>query len=176
MPEKGDAAMMYSDNEKKFVIVLNRKIALPQLLNAMGHLAVGMQALALDDDARRFHRYDGADGSRYAEISHWPVIVLQANNGNQLRTLRAGAIAADVPCQAFITAMLGASADDQIQKTKSTEDDKADYVAVMLYGAAEMLQGLTRKFSLFSQTIGNVVDAGGQVANVVTEPATANET
>lgn len=147
--------MLYSDNQFKFVAVLNRKVPLPQLLNALGHLAVAMQAVSKDAVADRVHDYLGADNTSYAKISHWPFIVLQANNGNQLRTLRSAALAAGMPCQSFVDAMLGSSADDQIQKTKATADDAMEYMAVLLFGQSDALRDLTRKFSLFNQPATN---------------------
>lgn len=83
-------------------------------------------------------------------ISHWPVIVLQAKNTNQLRTLRSAAISAGVPCQAFTETMIGRSAEDQIQKTKTTDEKSIEYIAVFLFGKNEDIQGLTKKFSLFT--------------------------
>ena len=142
--------MLYADNQFKWVAVLNRKAPLPTLLNALGHLAVGMQALPLSEEAKQFHNYGGADGNPFAAISHWPVIVLQGNNSNQLRTLRSAAAASGLACQTFVDTMLGSSAADQIEKTKTTDDEKIEYIAVMLFGPAEALQALTRKFSLFS--------------------------
>lgn len=33
---------MYEDNQHKWVAVLNKKVPLPQQLNALGHLAIGI--------------------------------------------------------------------------------------------------------------------------------------
>ncbi len=143
--------MNYADNQFKWVAVLNKKVALPQLLNALGHLAVGLRPQCIEEAAGFFHSYEGADGKQVASISNWPVIVLRADNGNQLRTLRANALTAGLPCQAFLDTMLGTSAEDQLQKTKTTADDKAEYFAVMIFGKSDVLQTLTKKFSLFTQ-------------------------
>ena len=117
--------MMYADNEYKWVAVLNRKAPLPQLLNAVGHLALGMRSQCKEEAAGFFHDYEGADGRLMSTVSHWPVIVLQANNANQLRTLRAAALDAGLPCQAFVDAMIGQSAEEQIRKTRATDDSTA---------------------------------------------------
>lgn len=142
--------MLYSDNEYKWVVVLNRKVPMPQLFNAVGHLAVGMRAGCQDEAARRFHDYEASDGKRLSTVSHWPVIVLQADNSNQLRTLRASAIDSGVPCQAFVDAMVGRSAEEQMLKSKTADESGLEYFAIFLFGKAEDLRVLVKKFSLFT--------------------------
>lgn len=142
---------MYADNQYKWVAVCNRKVQLPQLLNSVAHLALGMRAHCNDDVTGFFHNYEDSDAKLMSAISHWPIIVLQANNGNQLRTLRAAALAAGIPCQAFADTMLGQSAEDQLRRTKATGEDNLEYFAVLLFGKTEELQVLVKKFSLFAQ-------------------------
>lgn len=143
--------MKYMDNEHKWIMVLNRKIMLPQLFNAAGHLALGMGSRCHEDVACHFHNYKDFDGRLVSVISHWPVVVLQAKNSNQLRTLRSAAIAAGLTCQAFADTMIGESAEDQMLKTKETDEGSIEYFAILLFGKHEQLHGLTKKFSLFTQ-------------------------
>lgn len=144
--------MLYVNNEWKWVVVVNRKVSVPQLLNAIAHLALGMLKQCTAEAAGLFHNYDGSNGQLTSVISNWPVIILQANNSNQLRTLRAALLAAGLPCQAFVDTMIGESAADQIERTKSTDENNVEYFAVMAFGRAEEdLRPLTKKFSLFSQ-------------------------
>jgi hypothetical protein len=157
--------MTYADNQYKWVVVLNRRAPLPQLLNAVGHLAVTMQTVCEDTDARRVHQYDGVDGTTYAVLSHWPVIVLKANNGNQLRALRQAATTAKIPCQVFVDTMLGGSAEAQLARTKAALPGSMQFIAVFLFGPSEALNRLTKKFSLLTDVS---VDVSG--------PPTAQET
>lgn len=143
--------MMYTDNEYKWVAVLNRTVTLPQLLNAMGHLALGMPRQCQEETAGLFHSYEDSDRRLMSTISHWPVIVLQAKNSNQLRSLRSAAVAACLTCQAFADTMIGRSAEDQMQKTKTTDEKNIEYFAVFLFGKNDDVQGLTKKFSVFTQ-------------------------
>ncbi len=144
--------MMYADNQFKWVIVVNRKVPIPKVLNAIGHLALAMPTQCKVEAAGYFHSYEGPDGNLMSSISNWPVIVLQANNSNQLRTLRDAAIAASLPCQAFVDTMIGHSAEDQMQKTKTTNHNTVEYFAVMVFGESDRdLRPLTKKFSLFAQ-------------------------
>jgi hypothetical protein len=142
---------MYADNQYKWVVVISRKAPIPTLVNAATHLALNLPAQCGDSAAAHFHNYEGSDGNVISSISHWPVIILQAENSNQLRTLRIAAQAAGVPCQAFVDTMLGPSAAEQLRRTQATSDSDLNYLAVALFGDASVLRALTKKFSLFAE-------------------------
>lgn len=154
-----DNCVMYADNEYKWVAVLNRTIPLPQLLNAISHLALGARN-DWPEPAGHLHEYEDSDRKPIAVISHWPVIVLEAKNSNQLRALRSFATAAGFKCQAFANTMIGESADDQLQKTKASDEMNLDYYAVLLFGPSAILHGMTKKFSLFKGLRGHAQALG----------------
>ncbi len=52
-------------------------------------------------------------------------------------------------CADFVDTMLGASAEEQLDATRRGVDASFDLLAVCLFGPAEKLDPLTRKFSLF---------------------------
>jgi hypothetical protein len=140
---------MYADNDYKFVAVLNERIDLPKLLNALGHMTAGLVAQAPNPGAMRFLRYEDANGGAHPAISHYPFIVLAARNGNQIRTLRQAAIEAGIIYNDFVDTMLGTSAEDQLMKTRATKEMDLQYYGICLFGPADLLNGMTRKFSLF---------------------------
>jgi hypothetical protein len=141
--------MQYADNNFKMVAVLNRKIAVPQLMNALGHMTAGLIAQC-DPGRLSFLRYEDADGSSHPAISRYPFIVLSAKNSNQVRTLREAAIRERMVYNDFAASMLGSSAEQQLHQTKSTKELDLDYFGICLFGEASALNALTRKFSLFS--------------------------
>lgn len=147
--------MNYADNDYKFVAVVNRKIALPRLLNALGHICVGLTSLALGDDigAMRFLTYKDGSDTEHPAISHWPFIVLEAKNGNQIRTLREVARTNGILYNDFVDTMLGHSAEHQLQQTASAQETDLDYFAIVLFGSSQQLQPLTKKFSLWSKCL-----------------------
>jgi hypothetical protein len=141
--------MIYKDNEYKFVAVLNRKVPLPQLMNALGHMTAGLTSQCNYQDLA-FLRYQDGDGSVHPNISRYPFIILSAKNGNQIRTLRYAALQQGIHFTDFVDTMLGSSAEDQLQRTRSTKEVNLDYFGVCLFGNAAKLDELTRKFSLFT--------------------------
>jgi hypothetical protein len=128
-------------------------VPLPQLLNAICHLALGVRN-NWPEPADHLHEYEDSDRQPMAIISHWPVIVLEAKNSSQLRTLRYSAAAAGLKCQAFANTMIGDSAQDQFQKTKAADEKNVDYYALLLFGRSDLLHSLTKKFSLFKESRG----------------------
>jgi Protein of unknown function (DUF2000) len=140
---------LYTDNSSKFIAVLNRKIELPKLLNALGHMSVWLTSLAEDVTDMQFLAYSDADSGSHPAISHFPYIVLAADNSNQIRTLRAAAIAGGILYNDFTSSMLGMSAEDQQNQTQNTKEIDLEYFGICLFGSAEVLQPLTKKFSLF---------------------------
>ena len=139
----------YDNNQYKFVAVLNKKIEVPKLINAVGHISAGITSLIKDQGEMNFLTYLDGDGGLHPAISEYPFIVLSAKNENQIRTLRKAAIEQEIVYNDFVDTMIGSSADDQLTQTKSKIDKDLDYWAIVLFGRAEELDLLTKKFSLF---------------------------
>lgn len=138
---------MYEDNSRKFAVVLNRKHPTGLLLNALGHLSVGLAADLGSEEADLLD-YENKEAALSARISRWPVIVLGAKNGNQVRTAYDAALDAGLAANVFVTAMLGESAEDQLRQTAEASADDLDFVAAALFGSAEQLAPITKRFSL----------------------------
>lgn len=140
---------MYSDNDRKFVVVLNEKIEMPRLMNALGHMTAGLVGHQNGHGDFAWLRYQDADGGVHPAISRYPFIILAAKNSNQIRTLRQAAIDQGLGYNDFVHTMLGSSAEDQMEKTRGTPESALEYFGICLFGPAEPLAPLTRKFSLF---------------------------
>jgi Protein of unknown function (DUF2000) len=139
---------MYADNEKKLVAVLNRQIPLPQQMMALGHMAVGLSSLYPIIESMHFHCYEDADGGLHPAISHFPFIVLEARNSDQIHALRKAAREAGLRYNDFVNTMIGTSAEEQLQATRSTRESDLEYFGIVLFGPSEVLAPLTRRFSL----------------------------
>ncbi|WP_264319661.1 DUF2000 domain-containing protein [Zarconia navalis] len=141
---------MYADNDSKFIAVLNRKIETPKLMNALGHMTVGLMAKLPAVDKSKPLKYEfEASWADPSLISLYPFILLAAKNNNQLKTLHLRANELGVCHNAFTDSMLGSSASEQQQQTKEVETDNLTYFGIVIFGATEQLTDLTRKYSLF---------------------------
>jgi hypothetical protein len=142
---------MYADNQYKFVAVLNPKIEIAQLMNALGHITAGLIAETKNLEEMQFLKYEfQADWATSSVLSLYPFIVLKAKNSNQLKTLHHSASETGIAHNVFTDSMLGNSAIDQIEATKNTNPQDLIYFCVVLFGKSDRLATLTRKFSLFS--------------------------
>lgn len=137
---------MYTDNTMKFTVVLNKKHPVGMRMNALGHLSAGLSRRVADSiDLLEYHSPELGFTSL---ISRYPVIALSADNNNQLRRLWSAVLESSVAYNVFTTSMIGTSATEQLVATAASTTDDVDFVGVMLFGPADVLDPLTRKFSL----------------------------
>lgn len=108
---------MYSDNEKKFYIILNRNHEPATLFNASCHLTAGITDLI---EQREFHHYPSSLDGVSANMSHYPIVILQAKNSSQLSNLILKCKEEGVLSNFFTTTMLSHSAEQQIADTANT--------------------------------------------------------
>lgn len=137
---------MYEDNEKKLYVILNRNHEVSTLMNASCHLSSGITVCA---EGNVFDEYQNASSGLKANLSHYPVVVLQAKNSSQLATATQKANEAGITYNFFTSTMLSHSAEQQISDTLNTELDKLDFIAIALFGDSEALKPITKKFSVY---------------------------
>lgn len=138
---------LYQDSSYRTVLVLNKKWISDagKLMNAAGHALQGLMSKL--GDAPQFLTYDHSDGA-LATISTFPIVVLVAENSNQLRTLSDSADAASIACNVFVTEMFGASAEEQLAATRAKAKVDLDFISVAMFGPADVLRPHTKRFSL----------------------------
>ena len=139
----------YIPTTHKFVAVLNKKVPAGQIMNALAHAAAGLAGSYDKVEEMRFDDYIDKDGNKHSHISDNPFIVLQADNGNQLRTLRNNLIEAGVHFNDFTSTMTVGTYAEQQERTSQTPEAELEYWAVCMFGEAEKLAALTKKFSLW---------------------------
>lgn len=135
------------DTARKFVAVLNKKVEIPKLMNALGHMAAGISGAHPED--KNFLQYQDADEGIHPNISHFPFIILRADNGNKIRTLRKQAQELGVECVDFTESMSIGTSAEQLQKTAEISEENLEYFGLCLFGETEKINALTKKFSLW---------------------------
>ncbi len=133
----------------KFVAVLNKKIPVPNLMNALGHMAAGLSASYQNIPDMRFDSYVDQDGGIHKSISDNPFIILAADNSNKIRTLRNSLIEREIHFVDFTSTMTVGTYFEQQQRTKETPEAALEYYGICLFGPIEQINELTRKFSLW---------------------------
>jgi len=133
----------------KFVAVLNKKVPVGNLMNALGHMTAGLVGAYPDIKGMRFASYFDKDGGEHQSISDNPFIILAADNSNKIRTLRNELKTAGVHFVDFTSTMTVGTYAEQQDRTKKTPEPELEYYGICMFGAAEQLRELTKKFSLW---------------------------
>lgn len=141
--------MQPEDLTHKFVAVLNKKIPVGNLMNALGHMAAGFAGSAPNLAEMRFDNYFDKDGSKHPSISDNPFIILSADNSNQIRNLRNELINASIHFTDFTSTMTVGTYKEQQERTKQTPEIELEYWGICFFGPKEVLNSLTKKFSLW---------------------------
>jgi hypothetical protein len=133
----------------KFVAVLNKKVPVGSVMNALGHMSAGLAASYTKSDEMRFDNYQDADGNAHPHISDNPFIILQADNSNKLRMLRVALIEAGIHFVDFTSTMTVGTYAEQQERTRSTPEAELEYWGIAMFGEIERLAAPTKKFSLW---------------------------
>jgi hypothetical protein len=133
----------------KFVAVLNKKAPSGSVMNALGHMAAGLVGSYPNSSEMRFDTYVDKDGGQHQSISDFPFIILQADNANQIRTLRTKFLEAQVHFVDFTSTMTIGSYQEQQERTKNTPEAELEYFGICAFGDVEKLNPLVKKYSLW---------------------------
>lgn len=136
------------ENQKRFVAVISKKVEVGRAVNVLGHLSVSLANQLSDGDAV-YTDYRDLDGNVHPNISHYPFIVLRADNSNKIRKLRQEALDKGIPFSDFTHIMVEGGSEVQQQTTKNTPEAELEYLGICLFGETETLRELTKKFSLY---------------------------
>ena len=138
--------MAYIDNEYKYFVALFSKYGAGPLLNAAGHVLLGLEKKMRSSD---FLEYRTGDSKLESAISKWPVIVLKTDRQSLLKKMHLMAIELNFPVNAFIEQMIGSSAENQMEQTRSVTHEDAKFMAVAVFSKSDELLEVTKKMSLF---------------------------
>jgi len=137
------------ENSYRFVAVLNKKIEIGKLMNALGHMTAGLAGKVGVGEDMCFLEYKDKDGGIHPGISHFPFIVLSSDNSNKIRTIRSEAVKIGLPFTDFTSTMTIGTSQDQVEATEKLSESEMEYFGIVLFGKTEELRGLTKKFSIF---------------------------
>jgi len=137
------------ENSKRFIAVLNKKVPIGRLMNALGHMTAGLAGMNNQDLKMCFLQYEDAEGGTHPNISHFPFIVLKAENSNQIRTVRNEAVRSGIIFTDFTSSMTVGTSEEQQKATRETEEINLEYYGICLFGVTLELREFTKKFSLF---------------------------
>ena len=137
------------EKSKRFIAILSKKAEIGRLMNALGHMTAGIAGGTARADEMCFLQYEDKDGGPHPNISHFPFIVLKADNSNKIRKVREEALARKILFSDFTTTMTVGTSREQQDATRNTPEAELEYLGIVLFGQTEELKEFTGKFSLF---------------------------
>jgi hypothetical protein len=137
------------ENLKRFIAVLNKKVEPGRVMNALGHMTAGLAGGSGKASDMCFLQYQDKEGGSHPNISHYPFIVLKADNSNKIRTVRNECIARGIPFSDFTSTMTIGTSQEQQDRTRSTAEADLEYYGIVMFGPTEILREFTGKFSLY---------------------------
>lgn len=137
------------ENSKRFIAILNKKVDTGKQMNALGHMVAGLSGGFDNPEELCLLQYEDKDGNKHPNISHFPFIVLRADNSNKIRRVREEAISRNIPFTDFTSTMTVGTSEEQRQATKDTPEEELEYYGICLFGSTSELREFTGKFSLY---------------------------
>jgi len=131
----------------KLVAIMNEKIEIGVVMNALAHMCIGFGA-TIGKEPLRLSNYIDADGNSHPNISEMPFIILKANS-NKIRNLRTEASLQGIQFVDFTHTMTIGTYLEQLEKTKQTKEEELVYYGIVMFGEWDKVTELTRKFSLW---------------------------
>lgn len=133
--------------KNKLVAVLNKGIEPGKAMNALAHMCVGLGA-KIGETNLRLTNYQDADGGQHPFISEIPFMILSENN-NKIRKIRQSALAHGILLNDFTDTMTIGTYQEQIERTKQTQEVDLVYYGIVLFGDWASVTELTKKCSLW---------------------------
>jgi len=145
-----DFNQLPNENSKRFIAILNKKIETGKLMNALGHMTAGVAGGSNSSQEMCFLQYEDKNGGIHPNISHFPFIVLKADNSNKIRKVRNEAMQRGIPFSDFTSTMTMGTSEEQISATKNSMEEELEYYGICLFGDTDILREFTKNFSLFT--------------------------
>lgn len=134
----------------KFVAILNKKVAIGKAMNVLGHMTASLAAHANPEQLELMGMVDYADkdGNSH-KASKDSFVVLRADNGNQIRTVRNAAKEMNLLFVDFANTMQEGTYLEQLERTSQTLEQDLDYYGILVFGKIDEVGSITKKFSLW---------------------------
>ena len=137
-------------SQYRYIAILNKKGETGRLMNALGHMANGLGKLVSESENTCFVDYYDQDEGVHPSISHYPYIVLKADNSNKIRKVREEALERNIAFVDFTTSMFVGETADQLVETKNSPESELEYLGICMFGDTKTLKEFTSKYSLFT--------------------------
>lgn len=133
--------------ENKLVAILNKDVEPSVVMNALAHMSVGLGG-DIGKDLLRLDTYVDANGNPYPNISQIPFIILRGKS-NEIRKTVLAAREHKIEHTVFLNTMTGGGYQEQLERTKTLNEDALIYYGCVLFGAWGKVTEITKRYSLW---------------------------
>ncbi len=131
-------------------MVLNEKLSIGVAMNAACHMCLSLVDLATPEQKANMHFIDYVDGDGivYPASSALSLIVLTGKISHMKKFLE-DAKEKGMLTASFIKTMTGDTFKEQLERTKTLKSEDIEYYGVAAFGLTDVMNTMTRKFSLY---------------------------
>ena len=130
----------------KLVIIVNKDLEIGIAMNAVAHASLAIGAV-LGKETIFLQDYKDASNNNWP-ISGMPYIILRGKSG-EIRKAISEAKQAQIMQIAFVETMTGGTYIEQMEQTLQIAEDQHKYYAGVLFGSHELVNKITKRFSLY---------------------------
>ncbi len=149
MPATMNQVALPDEKSMRFIAIVRNDIEAGRRMNALGHMTAGLAGGFEKAKEMCFLQYSDKDNGIHPNISHFPFIVLKADNSSQIRKVREEAQKRGIIFTDFTSTMTVGTSAEQQTRTRETAESELDYFGICLFGKTDELREFTKKFSLF---------------------------
>lgn len=134
----------------KIIIIVDPRCSAPVLLNAVGHLSLGLSQRA-PNEAFAYRNFADPSGADIACAVDHPLIVMRAKKSIHLKRCLEAAEASGIAFNTFVEAMRFGTPVEQVTEIGNREIEPHDIIAIGLAGEDDHLREITKRFSLLER-------------------------
>ena len=138
----------YKRTDYKFVAILNKKIEVWKIMNALAHMTAWMVWNSKNLEEMWFINYEDKDNSPHMASKH-PFIILKAKNSNQIRQIRSEVIERWLVFSSFTSAMTVGNYEQQLEESKKQWAEDLEYYWLSIFWKKEIVDEITKRLSLW---------------------------
>ena len=148
--------MIGTNRIDQFICVVNKKTDPDRLMNAVGHMSAGLVNLHIqkgDISKMRFRDFYDMEKTPHPSISENGFIILRADNGNKIRTLRKQLIEKGILFTDFTDVMVEGNHITQQQEFNTKKEEDLEYLGICFFMDIGKSKELTKKFSVYQMKL-----------------------
>lgn len=134
--------------KKKIVAILNGKVEIGAVMNALAHMSIGLGASIENKEDLRLVDYKDGDGNSHPNISELPFIICNAKDSS-IKNLRKILVEKNVNFVDFPDYINSIGTFDDPSKSQEFKEENIIYYGIVIFDDWDLVTELTKKYTLW---------------------------